>query len=136
MTPDQKKIVTAIDYLTGGLVIQPDTVPLSDSATLERKLGLVSGDGPAYEGTLVSQGVIATMAGYYHTPRYSITDAGRAYVIMAKSSAHAWTPDEILARIPESVFAGNHLSILNACNVLVTAGLATTSDGQGSFTLV
>lgn len=137
MTPDQTMIVTAINYLSGGLAIQDGTKPLSDSAGLERKLGLTAGDGPAYEQTLVDDGVIRPLAGYYMTPRYTITDAGRAYIIMAKAATQAWTPDQILQRMPQdTLFAGNHLSFFNACNALVSAGLATTSDGGGSFTLV
>jgi hypothetical protein len=136
MTPEQTQISASINYLSGGLIIAPDTKAISDSATLGRKIGLDEADAAAYEQTLVGLGVIAPMAAYYKTPRYSITDAGRAYLIMAKSSTRAWTPDEILARIPErSIFAGNHLSIFLGCMVLVDQGLATTADGGGSFTL-
>ena len=136
MTPDQNKIGISINYLTGGLVIPEGQSAVSDTTTLGRKIGLSADDAAAWEATLVGYGVIRPAPAYFNTPRYYITDAGRAFLIMCRQSTRAWAPSELLARIPEfSVFAGNELSFYIACRLLIQSGLATTADNGATFTL-
>ncbi len=142
MTPAQRQILVALDYLTSALPpkianVAGEEFPIVQMTSpqgLATKLRIDLPTATALEAALQAAGMIYSdqFTGLYNTPRYNLAQGGYAYQVVARQSRPI-TPLAVLPLIPRGAFAGDRVSVQAALMQLVAAGYVTTSDGGATF---
>lgn len=142
MSFSARNALVALPYLTRNLtqkLSEDGASVLITGLTTPQELATKTGvdDGAALEAALVAAGLIARTPGWFHTPRYNLTEAGGGFIILAKSG-RALSNAAIrvkMAQVENTSYAGDAISLQRALLGLVSAGILATTDGGATFSV-
>lgn len=153
MSFTRTQAVFALDFLTGkpetseNVAAQqrihdldmssPGAKPPADQSygtiALARRLRVTKEEAKDIEAALVNVGLLAPSPGWQGNPRYIMTDAGFAYLVLARKSP--LSAAEIVPRVPRGVFAGDAITMHGTLLKMNFMGLVSTADGGRTFRL-
>ncbi|AXQ69878.1 hypothetical protein HOU03_gp390 [Caulobacter phage CcrSC] len=143
MTYTIKQALIALEHLTPSLPRETEdgefeTKPQADKSwgtiSLARRLQTSKEAAKIIEDDLVEDGLMIRTPGYQGNPRFNLTDAGHAYLVLGRKGG--LTAEQIVKRIPRGPCAADPISMRGTLLKMEFLGIVSSADGGQTYSLV
>lgn len=138
-----KQAVISMEHLTPAPPVENDeeakqAKPPADQSwgtkSLSKRLNVSVDDAKRIEDELVADGLLIRTPGFYNTPRFNLSAAGAAYLVLARRGQK--TAEQIVALLPRGPIAADPISMRGTLKEMHFRGIVRPIDDGAVYALV